>query len=349
MMLPQFFPPFVAFSPKTIADKLELSWAALDGSNADIDTAIAGIAPIEQAAPGDLTFLDNPKYAAHLAHTKALCVVLAPKYEDQLPAGVVGLISRQPYRDFARAAALLVPAGVKLRGTVLNDDISSQAYIDASAEIEPGAIVEPGAVVGARASVGSGAIICAGSVVAHHCHVGRGSYIGPRATVQHALIGDNAILHAGVAIGQDGFGFAMGPQGHLKVPQLGKVVIQDNVEIGAGTCVDRGTTRDTIIGEGTKIDNLVQIGHNVEIGRHCIIVGHVGIAGSSVLEDFVAIGGQSGIAGHLRIGMGAQIAAASNVKDDVPAGARWAGTPAKPARAVFREMAALKRLAERKG
>jgi UDP-3-O-[3-hydroxymyristoyl] glucosamine N-acyltransferase len=158
-------------------------------------------------------------------------------------------------------------------------------------------------------------------------------------------VGDRVIIHPGVQIGQDGFGFAMGPQGHLKVPQIGRVVIQDDVEIGAGTTIDRGANRDTIVGEGTKIDNQVQIGHNVVVGRHCVIVAKVGISGSTVLEDFVVMGGASGTVGHIRIGMGAQIAGASNVKDDVPRGARMAGTPARPIRQFAREMAILKKLA----
>lgn len=337
---PAFFPPLVDLTAAQLAEELELDLVG-EGT-----LRLTGVGPIEQAEAGALTFLDNPKYAAHLATTQAACVIVSAKFRDQLPEQVAGLISNQPYRDFARAAAMLVPAGVELRGVALSQGISSQAHIDETATLEDDVTVEPGAVIGAHAAVGSGTTVCAGAIIGHHCQIGRNSYIGARAVLQHTLLGDRVIVHSGVSAGQDGFGFAMGPTGHLKVPQLGRVIIQDDVEIGAGTCIDRGTTRDTIIGEGTKIDNLVQIGHNVEVGRHCILVGHVGIAGSSVLEDFVAIGGQSGIAGHIRIGMGAQIAAASNVKDDVPAGARWAGTPAKPARAVFRELAAIKRLAE---
>jgi UDP-3-O-[3-hydroxymyristoyl] glucosamine N-acyltransferase len=153
------------------------------------------------------------------------------------------------------------------------------------------------------------------------------------------------IIHPGCSIGQDGFGFAMGPKGHLKVPQVGRVVIQDDVEIGANTTIDRGSNRDTIVGEGTKIDNGVQIGHNVVIGRHCVLVSQTGVAGSTELGDFVALGGQAGIAGHLKIGAGAQIAGASSVKDDVPPGARMVGTPAKPIREWTREQAALRRSA----
>ncbi|GAB5511932.1 MAG: UDP-3-O-(3-hydroxymyristoyl)glucosamine N-acyltransferase [Hyphomicrobiales bacterium] len=341
MSEPAFFPPLVKLNAAQLAQALDLELVGEGQGH------LTGVGPIEQAETGALTFLDNPKYAGHLATTKAACAVISAKFRDQLPRHVTGLISAQPYRDFARAAAMLVPAGVELRGVALTQGISNQAFIDETAALEDGVTVEPGAIIGAHAAVGSGSTVCAGAVIGHHCQVGRDSYIGARAVLQHTLLGDRVIAHSGVSIGQDGFGFAMGPMGHLKVPQLGRVIIQDDVEIGAGTCVDRGTTRDTIIGEGTKIDNLVQIGHNVEVGRHCILVGHVGIAGSSVLEDFVAIGGQSGIAGHIRIGMGAQIAAASNVKDDVPAGARWAGTPAKSARVVFRELAAIKRLTER--
>lgn len=344
---PAFFPPLVHQTPRKLADALGMQ--LVGGNQTAADSALTAVSPIEQACTGALSFLDNAKYAQHLADTTAACVILAPRFQENLPAGVVGLISKEPYRDFARAAALMVPASVDLRGTCLTQGVSPAAHIDDAAQLEEGVTVEPGAVIGPHAAIGAGTTVCAGAVVGHHVQVGRGSYIGPRAVLQHTLVGDRVTLHTGVCIGQDGFGFAMSPMGHLKVPQLGRVIVQDDVEIGAGTCVDRGTTRDTIIGQGTKIDNLVQIGHNVEIGRHCILVGHVGIAGSTVLADFVAIGGQSGIAGHLTIGMGAQIAAASNVKDDVPPGGKWAGTPAKPARTVFREMAALKRLAEKKG
>lgn len=350
---PGFFPPVRPISAQELATALDLPLVGPSGqhpatlSDAARGDPITGVAPIEDAGRGHLSFLDNPKYVGFLARTGASLVVLSPKYADQLPDAVWGLLSNQPYRDFARAASMLVPQAVKLRGASLESGISTASFVHPEASLENGVTIEAGAVIGAHAAIGAGTTICAGAIISHHCQVGRDSYIGMRASIQHALIGNKVILHSGVAVGQDGFGFAMGPQGHLKVPQLGRVVIQDDVEIGAGTCIDRGTTRDTVIGEGTRIDNLVQIGHNVQIGRHCIIVAQVGIAGSSVLEDFVAIGGQVGIAGHVRIGMGAQIAAAANVKDDVPPGQRWAGTPAKPARAFFRELTAVKKLAER--
>ena len=215
--------------------------------------------------------------------------------------------------------------------------------------MEKGVIVEPGAVIGAEAQIGSGTRVCAGAVVGYRCTVGRNCVIGAGAVVACTLVGDRVLLHPGVRVGQDGFGFAMGGGGHLKVPQIGRVIIQDDVEIGAGSTVDRGTLKDTIIGEGTKIDNLVQIGHNVVLGRHCVIVAQVGISGSSTLGDFVVMGGHSGAVGHVTIGDGAQIAGASHVKDNVPPGARMGGTPAKPLRQWAREIASITRLAQRRG
>ena len=202
-------------------------------------------------------------------------------------------------------------------------------------------------MIGPGAEIGRGTVIGAASVVGAGCRIGRDCAIGPGASVLHALLGNRVTIHPGVRIGQDGFGFAFVAGKHQKVPQVGRVIIQDDVEIGANTTIDRGATRDTIIGEGTKIDNLVQIGHNVVIGRHCIIVAQTGISGSARLDDYVVLGGQVGVVGHVRIGEGAQIAASSNVNGDVPPGVRWGGSPAKPVREWFRELTTLKRLASR--
>ena len=220
--------------------------------------------------------------------------------------------------------------------------------IDESARIEDGALIEAGAIIGPQAQIGRGSRIAAGAVIGYRVTVGRDCFVGPGASVTHALIGNRVIIHAGVRLGQDGFGFAMGPSGHYKVRQVGRVIVQDDVEIGANTTIDRGALKDTIIGEGTKIDNLVQIAHNVVIGRHCVIAAQTGISGSTILEDFVAMGGQCGTVGHIRIGAGAQIGAQSGVASDIPRGERWGGYPAKPMISWAREVALLKRLTRRK-
>jgi UDP-3-O-[3-hydroxymyristoyl] glucosamine N-acyltransferase len=174
--------------------------------------------------------------------------------------------------------------------------------------------------------------------------IGRDCSVGANVVIEHAILGDRVILHPGCLIGQDGFGYTMGAQGHRKIPQIGRVIIQDDVEIGAGSTVDRGALRDTVIGEGTKIDNLVQVAHNVSIGRHCVLVAQAGIAGSVTLEDFVVLGAKVGIKDHLTVGEGAQIAATSNLGMDVPPGERWAGTPAVPMAQWMREWRAQRRL-----
>jgi UDP-3-O-[3-hydroxymyristoyl] glucosamine N-acyltransferase len=253
----------------------------------------------------------------------------------------------EPYRGFAKAMALFYPDARRPK-TAGEGAQGAANFVHPSAILEADVTVEPGAVVGPEAHIGQATTIAAGAVIGYRVHIGRDCYVGPNASITHALIGNRVALHAGVAVGQDGFGFAMGKAGHLKVPQIGRVVIQDNVEIGANSTIDRGALRDTIIGEGTKIDNLVQIGHNVVVGRHCVIVSQTGISGSTELGDFVALGGQVGLLGHLKIGAGAQIAGSSNVRDNVPAGARFGGTPAKPVRQWFRELTVVRQLAERK-
>ncbi len=314
---------------------------------ADAATVFAGIAPVETAGPADLAYVDNPRYAEALAATRALACLVSPRFKAKVPAHTLALVCVDPYRAFARAMAALFPEAMAPQSSFAASGIEPGAIVHPTARLEPGVRVDPGAVIGPGAEIGTGTIIGANSVIGPDVRIGRHGAVAPHVTVQHALIGNRVILHPGVRIGQDGFGYVMGRRGHTKVPQLGRVIIQDDVEIGANTTIDRGASRDTVIGEGSKIDNLVQIGHNVVIGRHCVIVSQVGISGSATLEDFVVIGGQVGIVGHVRIGRGAQIAASSKVASDVPAGARWGGAPAKPMRDWFREVTYLSRAAAR--
>jgi outer membrane protein insertion porin family len=342
-----FFP---LSSKMSLSDIIDITGASVDESYTSRPLEISGLAPLDLAAENDMSFLDNVKYASALETTKASAVFVASKHVSRVPKAITAFVTPEPYRAYAKLGAVMFPTSVKphpLLGHDLYNRMSHRAYISESAVIGDNVTIEPGAHIGDNVIIGNGTVISTNAVIGHHTQIGCHSSIGPNATIQCAHIGSNVTIHAGASIGQDGFGFAMGPQGHLKVPQIGRVVIHDHVEIGANTTIDRGANRDTIIGEGTKIDNLVQIAHNVQIGKHCVIVGQAGISGSTILEDFVVLGGQVGTVGHVRIGAGSQIAGSSNVKDDVPAGSKWGGTPAKPVRDWFREMTVLKRLAER--
>ena len=312
--------------------------------DADGSTLIDDVKPLAEAGRGNLSFLDNRKYLPPLAATQASACLVAPAFRDRVPSHTAALVTAAPYRAFALALQHFYPDALRSKTALA---AAGEPPVHASAELGEDVRIEPGAVVGREARIRSGSVIAAGALIGYRVSIGRECYVGPGASVTHALIGDRVILHAGVRIGQDGFGFAIGKEGHLKVPQIGRVIIGDDVEIGANSCVDRGALKDTIIGTGTKIDNLVQIGHNVVVGRHCLLVGHVGISGSSELGDYVVMGGQSGAAGHLRIGRGAQVAGGSHVKDDVPAGARVGGTPAVLLTEWGRQLAVLKRLARR--
>lgn len=308
---------------------------------ADGTRAVVDVKPLGEAGPDHVSFIENRKYLPQLAESRAAACFVAEAFRARVPAGCVPLVSRSPYRSFALALTSFYPQSRWSRAG------APGSGVDPSAWIEPGVVIEAGAAVGPEAWIGSGTRIAAGAVVGYRCTIGRDSYIGAGASILHALVGNRVIIHPGVRVGQDGFGFAMGPRGHLKVPQIGRVIIQDDVEIGANSCIDRGALKDTIIGEGSKIDNLVQIGHNVVIGRHCVIVGQVGIAGSAELGDFVVMGGQSGVVGHIKIGSGAKIAGGSHAKDDLAPGAQVIGTPAKPIKEWTREQLALRQLAAR--
>lgn len=298
---------------------------------------INGVASLDDASKDDLTFFDNVKYKSSFQNTNAGACIVHPKYENDAPDGVVLLFSDNPYKSYAKAASYLY---LELMPEKNYDFVSENIHPDA--DVSEDCVIEKGAVVLEGAVIGSGSWIEAGAVIGRNVSIGSGCRIGTNASISHALIGNKVHIYPGVRIGQDGFGFAIDPAGYEKVPQLGRVIIEDNVHIGANTTIDRGTGPDTVIGEGTWIDNLVQIAHNVKIGKRCVIVSQVGISGSTVLEDYVVIGGQVGIAGHLRIGMGARIAAQSGIMKDIPAGEEHMGSPSMPIKKYMRQVAFLK-------
>ena len=236
----------------------------------DVDAAndlpMVGIKPLAEAGPNEIAFFENKKYLDELQSTRAGACLIAPAFADRLPKATAALVTKSPYQAFAQGLSLFY------RELADVDEGAAAVLVSPSAVIAPSARIAPGAVVGANAVIGEGSRIGAGAVIGPRVVIGSQCLIGANCTVSHSLLGDRVILHPGARIGQDGFGFAMGPTGHAKIPQLGRVIISNDVEIGANTTVDRGAIADTVIGEGTKIDNQAQIAHNVVIGRHCIIV-----------------------------------------------------------------------------
>lgn len=330
--------------PFTLAEIIDKS-EARPGHQFESSLSINDVLPLDEAGKNKLSFFDNPKYLKTYKGTRAAACFVSEQYAEQAPKGTAALISDHPYRSFALALTMFYPDAL-LPCTMGPGAENYTSGVHAAAELEEGVVLEAGVTIGPEVKIGRGTVICAGARLGYRVCIGRHCYIGPNVCITNALIGDNVSLHSGVCLGQDGFGFAMGPKGHLKVPQIGRVIIQDHVEIGGNSTIDRGALRDTIIGEGTKIDNLVQIGHNVVVGRHCVIVSQTGIAGSAELGDGVVLGGQVGISGHVKIGSGAQIAATSSVIKEVPPGAKWGGTPAKPISDYFRELTLVQKLTE---
>ncbi len=297
---------------------------------------IASVAALDRAAPWDLSFLDDERFAAAAAATRAGACFTTKALAGNLPARVAALAVDDPYRAFVVAARALFAHALQPSSLYPAGD-SAGAHVHPSARLEADVTIEPGAVIGPGVEIGTGTVVAANASIDGEVRIGRNCVIGAGATIAHALIGDRVFIHAGCHIGQDGFGFRAGDRGSLRVPPRGRVIIQDDVEVGAGTTIDRGGIRDTVVGEGTKIDNLVRVGHNASVGRHCMVVAQTGISGSATVEDYVVLEARVGLNDNITVGEGARIAAASVVQDDVPAGATWAGTPAKPVKPWFRE------------
>ncbi|MBN9249594.1 MAG: UDP-3-O-(3-hydroxymyristoyl)glucosamine N-acyltransferase [Mesorhizobium sp. 61-13] len=338
MTEPVFFVP----SRRYTAGEVAVLTGSTLSNPAYADTPIETIASATDGGDKALVFVEGKRNAALMPALRAAAVLCPIELAEQAPTGVAVLVNPRAQQAFAMIGRLLFPAAATPVPLTSERGISPQAHIDPTAVIEAGAIIEAGAVVGPNVAIGSGTVIAPNAVIGTSCRIGRDCYIGPGVTIQYALIGNRVIVHGGARVGKDGFGFVPGARGPERMPQIGRVVIQDDVEIGSNTTVDRGAMADTIIGEGTKIDNLVQIAHNVRIGRGCVIAGQCGISGSVTLGDFVMLGGRVGIADHISVGDRVQVAASSGLMYDVPAGERWAGMPAQPMRDFFRELSAIR-------
>jgi UDP-3-O-[3-hydroxymyristoyl] glucosamine N-acyltransferase len=333
---PRFFDRAGPFS---LAQLAEAAGATL-GSGAP-DRVFTGIAPLQTATQEHVSFLHNTRYVADLERTRAGAVIVAAAARDRVPEGAVPLVVADPHVGWARVASKFFPIQPSTPGIHPSAVIDRSAALHSAVEVGAYAVIGRGVEIGEGCVIGPGAVIGAGVVLGEYCRV------GALASISHALLGNHVYIYPGARIGQEGFGFAMTAQGFFSVPQLGRVILEDNVEIGANSTVDRGAARDTRIGAGTRIDNLVQIGHNVRIGRACVLAGQSGVAGSSILEDFVSVGAQAGISGHVTIGERARVGAQCGVMSDVPAGVDVIGSPAMPVREFFRNVAVLRRLARR--
>ena len=302
----------------------------------DGQVLLKGFAPADRAQPGDLTFAENDDYLARAEQSAASAIIVSTATKSD---GKVLIRVSNARVAFARALALFFPEPPMTPG------IHSTAVIAKSAQVDATAQIGPNCVIGERVRIGAGAALHGCDFVADDCMLGDGVVLFPNVTLYaRSELGKRVRVHAGTVIGADGFGYVLDAGVHRKVAQIGIVIIGDDVEIGANVTIDRGALKPTIIGKGTKIDNLVQVGHNVEIGEHCLLIAQAGVAGSSHLGNYVALAGQAGVAGHLKLGDRVTLTAQSGLMDDVPAGEKWMGTPAQPDLAMKRQIVATRQL-----
>jgi UDP-3-O-[3-hydroxymyristoyl] glucosamine N-acyltransferase len=312
---------------------------AAGGESSPRRIMLHGVAPLAAATSNDVAFcLNARKNVAALTETTAGAVLVHPAMKDAVPEGTVAIVVADPLVAWAKVGALFHPLPPPVAG------IHPSAVMDPAARIDPTAEIGPLCVIGERAEIGPRARIGPLVSIGPGVRLGRDVRVGSHASISHALVGDRVYIYPGARIGQDGFGFAMAPDGFHTVPQLGRVILESDVEVGANTTIDRGALDDTVIGAGTRIDNLVMIGHNVRIGKACVLVAQCGVSGSTILEDHVIIAAQAGLTGHLRMGKGSRIGAQAGVMADVPPRAEVVGSPAQPVRTFFREVATLRRL-----
>ena len=308
----------------------------------DAEKTVDNVNSLHDATSSDISFLLSKKYIGDLEKTKAGACIVHPDFVTSAPEGTAVLVSKEPYRSYGLIAAAFYPAE-KRAATVVHP----KAIVSESAKIGEGSRIDAGVVIGDNVTLGKNCHIRSNAVIGDNVVMGDDCIVGENASVLFTLAGNKVYIYPGARIGQDGFGFFMRPQGHTKIPQLGRVIIGNDVEIGANTTIDRGALDDTIIGDGSRLDNLVQFGHNVQTGKCCVIVSQVGVAGSTHLGDFVVLAGQVGVAGHLKIGSGTQIAGQSGVISDVGPGENLMGTPAMPIKDFMRQAATLKKLIKR--
>jgi UDP-3-O-[3-hydroxymyristoyl] glucosamine N-acyltransferase len=301
----------------------------------DPELVLQGFAPAQHAREGDLTFAENETYLAHAERSGASAILVG------LASHSAKTLIRVPNARvaFAKVLPLFFPEPASPPGSHLSAVIAPDAEIDPTATVGPHCVIGPGAHIGPRC------VLHGGNHIGSNSRLGQDVVLFPNVTLYaRTELGDRVRIHAGTVIGSDGFGYVQDNGVHLKVPQIGNVIIGDDVEIGANVTVDRGALGPTVIGKGTKIDNLVQIGHNVVIGDYCLLIAQAGIAGSTRLGNYVILGGQVGLAGHLKIGNQVTIAAQSGVMHDIPDGQKWVWTPAQPDRQAKRQMIALQQL-----